>query len=321
MLEPGSAERPETYLWSDRPPHKREPWPESLPLEPDNRVVLDAGHKVEWGWHVAAYLVTKGIAAGAALLAPFTLQLGLAGFAADWLPEILALAFTLVTTVLLVHDLARPMLFFRLITRPNTKSWLVKGGWILSAFTVLVSASIAARWLGYVDVANALRWVDAVLALGVAGYTAFLFKQCEGRDLWQGDLVLPHLLVQAALCGAAALIPFSHASKSLAFVLAASLVLHSLMMVLELRKKHATANARQAAAFLPVVELGVVKHPFALANVLGVALPALAIAGASIASLAPSAPLFFAIAGVAALCGLYFYESAFVRAGQLPPLS
>ena len=26
VLEPGVAERPETYLWSDRPPHKREPW-------------------------------------------------------------------------------------------------------------------------------------------------------------------------------------------------------------------------------------------------------------------------------------------------------
>src|SRR6188768_2503052 len=70
ILRPGEAERPDTYLWSDRPPHKLEEWPEDLPLEPDTRTVLDAGHKVEWGWHVAAYLVTKGIAAGAALIAP-----------------------------------------------------------------------------------------------------------------------------------------------------------------------------------------------------------------------------------------------------------
>jgi len=38
---------------------------------------------------VAAYLVTKGIAAGAAMLAPFLAALGVAGFAERWLPEIL----------------------------------------------------------------------------------------------------------------------------------------------------------------------------------------------------------------------------------------
>ena len=81
-LHPGAAERPPTYLWSERPKHKPEPWPASLPVIRDTRVTLDAGHKVEWGFGVAAYLVTKGIAAGAALLAPFAAALGLAGFAA-----------------------------------------------------------------------------------------------------------------------------------------------------------------------------------------------------------------------------------------------
>ena len=76
-LRPGSAERPDMYLWSERPPHKPESWPISLPILEDARVVLDAGHRVEWGWPVALYLVTKGIAAGAALLAPFALALGL----------------------------------------------------------------------------------------------------------------------------------------------------------------------------------------------------------------------------------------------------
>jgi Fe-S-cluster-containing dehydrogenase component len=321
ILRPGEAERPETYLWSDRPPHKLEPWPEDLPLEPDTRTVLDAGHKVEWGWHVAAYLVTKGIAAGAALLAPFAAFLELEGFAADWLPEILAIFFLLATVALLVHDLARPMLFFRLLTRPNTKSWLVKGGWILTAFGVVSAAIVALRWFGHGEAADMLRWVNAALGLGVAGYTAFLFQQCEGRDLWQGGLVLPHLLVQAVLCGAAALLPFSHASREIAVLLAASLVVHSALMLLELRKKHPTANARQAAAFLPVAELGSIKRPFALANVLGVAVPAMLIALASVAGLAATVPALFALSAALAVFGLFLYESAFVRAGQLPPLS
>ena len=51
ILRPGVAERPATYLWSDRrPQNKPEAWPESVPTAPDVRTVLDAGHKVQWGW-------------------------------------------------------------------------------------------------------------------------------------------------------------------------------------------------------------------------------------------------------------------------------
>lgn len=321
ILRPGAAERPDTYLWSQRPPHKLEEWPEDLPLEPDTRTVLDAGHRVEWGWHVSAYLVTKGIAAGAALLAPLATYLGLEGFAADWLPEILALVFTFLTVVLLVHDLARPMKFLSILLRPNTRSWLVRGGWVLTAFGAGSFAALAARWLGHDELADTLRWVNGFLGTATAGYTAFLFQQCEGRDLWQSRLVLPHLIVQAVLCGAAVLLPFGTASRELAVLLAGSLVVHSAFMLLELRKGHATENARQAAAFLPVVEIGPIRRPFALANVLGVAVPAVLIALTSLAAFAPAAAIALTLASLLALFGLYLYEAAFVRAGQLPPLS
>ena len=34
--------------------------------------------------------------------------------------------------------------------------------------------------------------------MGAAGYTAYLFAQCEGRDLWQNTRwLLPHLFAQA----------------------------------------------------------------------------------------------------------------------------
>ena len=46
--------------------------------------------------------------------------------------------------------------------------------------------------------------VPAVLGgLGTAGYTAYLFAQCEGRDLWQTPLLLPVLLAQAVTAGGA----------------------------------------------------------------------------------------------------------------------
>ena len=125
------------------------------------------------------------MAAGAAVLAPFAAALGLGGFAERYLPEILALVFTLITLFLLVEDLAKPWRFYRLLTRPNWQSWLVRGGIILGAFGALLTASIAARRLGMEATAEGLRWTGAVVGLGVAGYTAFLFAQCKGRDLWE----------------------------------------------------------------------------------------------------------------------------------------
>jgi Fe-S-cluster-containing dehydrogenase component/formate-dependent nitrite reductase membrane component NrfD len=318
MLKPGRAERPETYIWSDRPPHKRDEWPEEVATDSDVRTVLDAGHKVEWGWHVAAYLVTKGIAAGAAILAPFAAALGLGGFAGDYLPELLALVFTLVTTFLLVHDLARPMLFFRLLTRPNTRSWLVKGGWVLSAFGATTFAILAARFFELDAAADALRWVNVPLGLATAGYTAFLFQQCEGRDLWQGSLVLPHLLVQALLCGAVAFAPFSDTPAQLALIAVAAALLHAAFAVAERMKSHPTENARQGAGFLGTIAIHGVPRAFQSSLVVGAILPA----ALAMAWWALALPVGVLVAvALCAFAGLYLYEAAFVRAGQLPPLS
>ncbi len=318
MLKPGRAERPETYIWSDRPPHKTEAWPAEIATEPDTRTVLDAGHKVEWGWHVAAYLVTKGIAAGAAILAPFAAALGLTGWAGAWLPEILALAFTVVTTVLLIDDLSRPMKFFRLLTRPNTRSWLVRGGWVLSAFGATTFAILAARFLEFDAIADALRWVNMPLGLATAGYTAFLFQQCEGRDLWQGSLVLPHLLVQAVLCGAVALAPFSASPERLALIAIAAALLHAGFAAAERMKSHPTENARQAAAFLGTIGIHGLPRAFQSSLVVGAIVPA----ALAMAWWALALPIGVLVAvALCAFAGLYLYEAAFVRAGQLPPLS
>jgi len=311
-LAPGSIERPATYLWSERPPAKPEAWPSTLPVAPNARVTLDAGHKVQWGTGVAAYLVTKGIAAGAALLAPFAAPLGLTGFAADWLPEIAALLFVTITTLLLVEDLARPKLFLTLLTRGNTKSWLVKGAWILIAFSMTVSATLAARWFGVDGAIAPLRWVNAVLALGVAGYTAFLFQQCEGRDLWQGKLLLPHLLAQAVLCGLALFLPFAAADRTgLQIPLLVSSIAHLLFCFGERWLKHPTANARQAAAFLDVVRLG--KMPAFRLGLLTIGAFLLPVVNG------PAATLF--LVPLIAWWGLFLWEWAYVRAAQLPPLS
>lgn len=303
-LQPGEPVRLDTYLWSERRPTKPEPWPHDVATVEGARTVLDVGHKVEWGWGVAIYLVTKGLAAGAGMLAPFVPWLGLSAVGSNYAPELLSLVFTGLTTALLVADLTRPWAFLRLLTRPNTKSWLVKGAWLLIAASAVAALSLGLRLAGLAGASDALRWLLAPLSAGVAGYTAFLFAQCEGRDLWQDRGTLLHLLLQALALGAAGLLPFAGREsplRSLLLVGALGFIVATMHLV---RKAHPTANARQAVGFLKGLKVGGVPAvPLALVLV-GVAtvLPA----GLSVATL---------------MAGLLVYEFSFVRAGQLPPLS
>lgn len=303
-LEPGTAREPAQYLWSERrlPPP---PYPiDGLEdLVPDATTVLDVNHDVRWGFKVQAYLVTKGVAAGVMMLAPFLPPLGL-------VPELLALVFLAVTTILLVADLQRPHLFLSILLRPNTRSWLVKGAWVLMAFGLMATACLL---MGLVDhrVLFGLRWLTVPFAIGAAGYTAALFAQCEGRDLWQGGLRLfLHLLVQAVFLGAAVLLPFSGYALAITMLLGG--LLHVLAALYEARSRHPTRNARQAAALLPQVEAWPGSpirafHPGLLLTLIAAAVAFL--------------PFASWIACILALVGMFLYERAYIRAGQLPPLS
>ena len=323
-LQPGTAREPETYLWSERaeaPP----PWPESHTTYPNATTTLDVHHPVLWGWKVSAYLVTKGIAAGAAMLAPFLPWLGAGALAPDtfvraYLPELLGIVFVTVTTALLVMDLKRPAKFFSLLLRPNTRSWLVKGAWVLISFSGVVSAALAARFLGFDAIADTLRWVALPLGAAVAAYTAFLFAQCEGRDLWQRTShLLPHLLAQAAMLGALALLP-AVPSLALSVVAIVGAAAHLWLGLGERSGPHDTANARQAASLLD--RIPVWKGARGSAFHTGLVLSSIAAVAAVVvvAIGVASTPLLAACFSTACI-GLFFYEQAYVRAAQLPPLS
>ncbi len=178
------------------------------------QVGYNVHHKVPWHWQVPAYLVTKGIAAGAFLLlaigvltSAFPVETpALIGGGLQGVLGILA------TTALLVADLERPERFLRIVFRPQWKSWLTRGAFLLIGF-----ANVAALWwlaeiaqaMGFIELGGARMVLAALtvpLAVGTAIYTAFLFGQCEGRDLWQNPGLPLHLLVQAVMVGAAALL-------------------------------------------------------------------------------------------------------------------
>jgi formate-dependent nitrite reductase membrane component NrfD len=152
-----------------------------------------------------------------------------------------------------------------------------------------------------------------------AMYTAFLFGQCEGRDLWQTPLLPVHLVVQALMCGAALLPLLPSALGGSTQLLAVAkealgftLILHLLIVAAEFMMPHATDNSAYAAR---LITHGPFKHWFWGGTVaLGGILPLLLL-------LAPFDFHNVAVAGVLALAGLLIFEWCFVMAGQSVPNS
>jgi formate-dependent nitrite reductase membrane component NrfD len=105
--------------------------------------------------------------------------------------------FLTLTGALLVADLKRPERFWMILVRPQWRSWLARGAFVITGFGACLVAWIAARWLGAERVLDFLAWPVAVLAFITAVYTAPLFAQCEGRDLWQSPVLYFHLLLDA----------------------------------------------------------------------------------------------------------------------------
>jgi Fe-S-cluster-containing dehydrogenase component/formate-dependent nitrite reductase membrane component NrfD len=287
------------------------------------RTAYTTTHPMTWKGKVSAYLVTKAVAAGVMLVAALLVALGHAAdrTAVGVVPPVVAGVFTALTGVLLIADLKQPRRFLFILTKSNTRSWLVRGAWILGAF----ATGLAAWFLA--GVADADRLIEflavpiALLAAGVAGYTAFLFGQCEGRDLWQTPLLLPTLLAQAVVAGGAAYsildiavdvpdaeavhVTFLAAVGALALLVAAELWSHGSRSV-ELATLEMTRGTYAGQFWFGGVLNGLVVPAVLLVVTLASDDPG------------PWAPAF---AGVAALFGLLAYEDAFVRAGQSVPLS
>jgi formate-dependent nitrite reductase membrane component NrfD len=280
------------------------------PVEALGRTVYDVPHEPRpWGWRVGAYLWTKSIAAGAALLAVAGV-LGEGSAGTLGLP-LVALVFLLITTFLLVIDLKRPERFHYILLRSNPRSWLVLGAWILLAFGAALVLWTVAAVSGAVTALMVLAVPLLLLALGAAGYSAFLFAQAEGRDFWQSPLVLPHLLGSALTAGAATALLVTPPSASSRILLLVGLGLNALLVLAECYTPHSTRDAAAAAHLI-------VRGPFRLtfwAGVIlaGTVLPALLVI--------PRSGATSALAGVLALVGLYLWEQCWVRAGQAPPLS
>jgi formate-dependent nitrite reductase membrane component NrfD len=300
------------------------------------QVSYNAQHKIPWHWPVPAYLVTKGIGAGLFLLLTLAFGLGLSPFdsVAASVSGLISLLFIAATTGLLVYDLERPERFLSILLRPQWQSWLTRGAFILVGFSAVAglwwSLETAALFrLLPAELSESLRlpllWLGGALAMGVATYTAFLFGQAEGRDLWQSPLLPFHLVIQALMAGSGALLvldlflamPVELTRFTQVTLVVALLVDLFVTLAGEFAMPHATELAARAAH---EIRHGRYRRHFWQGGVLlGHGAPLALMALAFLAT--PIAPLLAALAGLCAIVGLYFFEYAFVMAPQELPNS
>jgi Fe-S-cluster-containing dehydrogenase component/formate-dependent nitrite reductase membrane component NrfD len=316
-LDPLAARRPDggLFLWSEQGalPHQvtsGHPGPHN-----SSAAVLlayDVPHRAPWDWRVSLYTWAKGVAAGAYLVPALLVLLNLLdGSSALWVwaAPLLAGTFLAATGVLLLADLEHPARFYMIFTRPQWRSWLVRGAVFITGYGVVLGLHLLASVSGSSGAHRALALAGVPLAVMTAVYTAYLFAQARGRDLWQSPLLPPHFLVQAVLAGAAALVMTAAALAPgavpvLAWITAAAGLAHLLLVAGEAMLPHATAHGRLAAHEMSGGAYRRFFWPGALLVALGVLTPWMGAAAAA-----------------CALAGLLAYEHAHVQAAQSVPLA
>jgi formate-dependent nitrite reductase membrane component NrfD len=272
----------------------------------------DVPHKAPWDFRVSLYTWTKSIAAGA-YLAPLLAALGgwlpwSSGLWTWWAP-VVSMIFLGLTGALLIWDLEHPERFYMIFTRPQWRSWLVRGGVVITAYGAVLAAHLVMAATGRVEVTRTLAWAGGPLALFTAVYTAYLFAQARARDLWQNPLLPAHLAFQAVMAGAgtmllAALSAQPDAAGALTWLFAGATAVHALLALGEATAGHPTAHAKLAAHEMTGGRYAVFFW-----------------SGLALAAVAVAAPWVSPLLALAGLAGLLLHEHAYVQAAQTVPLA
>jgi len=316
-LDPLAAARPPggLFMWSQQPrgpqavvsghPHGHNSSAAAV-------LSYDVGHLAPWDWRVSLYTWTKSVAAGAYLAAAGLVLAGAldgGGALWRWVTPAIALVFMAVTGAILIADLEHPQRFYLIFTRPQWRSWLVRGAFIIGAYSGVLLLHLAMSLLDAAGGQRPLAAAGVPLAAATASYTAYLLAQAKGRDLWQSALLPAHLAVQAILAGAGVLALLAawiapDAVAPLLWIVGTGAATHLLLVGGETSVAHGTAHARLAAHEMVAGRFRRYFWAGAAGVAAGLAAPW---AGAAVAPLP--------------LLGLMAYEHAYVQAGQAVPLA
>ena len=276
------------------------------------RRVYDSPSKgVLWGWEVSGYVWTKAMATGTFLM------MGLWNFlkgpldsSSEFYGLVTTLIFMGITGALLVKDLDRPDRFLYVLLRPQWKSWLVKGAYIITIFGGLVTLKLIDNIYGF-------NWywlwvLGSIFSVLGAIYTAFLFAQARARDLWQSKWVSAiHMLVHAIISGSFVLMIISPLSKSyMVNLLLISITINIIIIMKEILFPHNTPDSKKA---IHLMTKGYYSKYFWLGITLGSIIP--------IIMLSTQMEELVIVSGVLALIGNYLTEYVRIRIPQMIPLS
>ena len=290
---------------------------EALMRNANAKRVYDTPDKgILWGWEVSAYVWTKAISAGA-ILVPFLAWVfgwAEAGAQTMLIAEIIALVFLAATGLLLIKDLDQPMRFAYVLLRPQSKSWLVRGGYAITIFGGFVTLLLVSGFFDWELVGTIAYWASALAAVVVAAYTAFLFAQAKGRDFWQSPALVPHMIIHSVMAGAAALLLVSLVVPEsqqwvdyMRIVLIVSLVANLFVTTAELAITHPTGDAKRV---VKMITKGRYKNKFWFGAIaFGVLIPL------SMLLMSGDAMIAGAAAAIS-LVGIYISESIWVEAPQ-----
>jgi formate-dependent nitrite reductase membrane component NrfD len=337
-LDPLAAKRPEggLFMWSEQqegPGYVTSGNPNYNNSSAAALLSYDVAHTIPWDWRVSLYTWTKGIASGVYLIACLLVLIGVLNVNSSiwlWATPIISGGFLALTGALLLWDLEHPERFYLIFTRPQWRSWLVKGAFIIAGYTLVLLLHFIASWVGSTSFQSWLMIAGVPLSLLTAIYTAYLFAQAKARDMWQNPLLPPHLVIQAALLGSAVLLPLASMLRPsamdrflgvmqpelnvLLWTLAIASIIHLLMVWGEVSVTHPTAHAR--LAIWEMVK-GRYKTDFWVGTILslmGGLLPLLVVLGIVNISIGIAGAPF-------ALIGLMLFENAYVQAAQSVPIA
>lgn len=293
------------------------------------QTAYNAQHKIQWHWELPSYLVTKSIAGG--LFTLLSLGAGLGMFAFDSLTFLAvgftAMIFMLLTTILLIKDLSQPKRFLNILLRPQWKSWVARGAYIMVTFTAVAglwwllegAAQVGILPLEAVATVRPFAaWIVFPFALGVVIYTAFLLGQAEGRDMWQSNLLPFQLFAQSIMVASgvflalSALVTFPAGLYELLRALFPASIAINLLLTLA-GKGTSFASEVALLGYREMTKGRFRNHYWWGGITLGHLIPLALVFTFSVFTLP--------IAVACAIVGLFFYEYAFVMAPQHIPNS
>jgi len=243
--------------------------------------VYNVSHQAPWHSLVAAYMGTKAIATGVLLLGALAIGSG-------YEPERETIA------------LAAPAIALLFLT-----------------FGALSTLWLVLEIAGAEDAARVVAWASVPVSLATAGYTAWLFWQAPGRELWRTRAFLPQLLAQTVVAGAsvwAFVLAVSGAERELQEALVIALLGGLAVSALATAREFSRSGTTHLRRARSLALRGALAPAFWLGAVLAGHLAPAALAVAYVAADGPAALLV--AAGVLALIGQTAQDEVWLRAGQ-----